>query len=133
MRAFYENFPFFCVFLSLLCGIVTTLIHEGKKARATTLAMLLVCAGLNAAVLAGTAVRGESFRYAMGAFPAPWGNELRGGPNEALLCTVFCLVMFFSLLGGGKDLEEDILPEPSQERRLYQPSASLLLKTALAS
>ena len=30
MRAFYENFPFFCVFLSLLCGIVTTLIHEGK-------------------------------------------------------------------------------------------------------
>ena len=129
MRAFYENFPFFCVFLSLLCGIVTTLIHEGKKARAATLAMLLVCAGLNAAVLAGTAVRGESFRYAMGAFPAPWGNELRGGPIEALLCTVFCLVMFFSLLGGGKDLEEDILPE---KQNLYYIMMDLLAASLFA-
>ena len=111
MRAFYENFPFFCIFLSLLCGILTTLIRDGKKARLLTLGMLLLCGGMNAAVLVGTAVRGESFRYAMGAFPAPWGNELRAGPIEALLCTVFCFVILFSLMGGGKDLKEDILPE----------------------
>ena len=111
MHLFYENFPFFCIFIALLCGILTTLIRKGKTARMLTLLMLVVCAGLNAAVLVGTVAHNESFRYAMGAFPAPWGNELRGGPVESLLCTVFCLVILFSLLGGGKDLEEDILPE----------------------
>ena len=111
MRLFYENFPFFSVFLALLCGIVTTLIHDGRKARTLTLALLGVCACLHAAVLAGTAASGSFFRYAMGAFPAPWGNELRSGPAESLLCAVFCLVMLFSLMGGRQDLEEDILPE----------------------
>ena len=77
MRVFYENFPFFCIFLALLCGILTTLIRTGKKARKLTLLMLLVCGAMNAAVLLGTAGRGAYFRYAMGAFPAPWGNELR--------------------------------------------------------
>ena len=98
MRPVYENFPFIVIFLALLCGILTTLIRDGKKARGLTLLMLAVCAGLNAAVLVGTALRGESFRYAMGAFPAPWGNELRSGPAESLLCTVFCLVMLCSAL-----------------------------------
>ena len=129
MRPVYENFPFFCIFLALLCGIVTTLIHDGRKARLVTLIMLLVSAGLNAAVLTGTAVHGESFRYAMGAFPAPWGNELRAGPVEGLLCTVFCLVMFFSLLGGGRDLEDDILPE---KQNLYYVMMDLLAASLFA-
>ena len=129
MRAVYENFPFFCIFLALLGGILTTLIRDGKKARGLTLVMLGVCAGMNAAVLAGTAARGESFRYAMGAFPAPWGNELRAGPAEALLCTVFCLVMLFSLLGGGRDLEEDILPG---KQNLYYIMMDLLAASLFA-
>ena len=129
MRAFYENYPFFCIFLALLCGILTTLIRDGKKARGLTLAMLLVCCGMNAAVLAGTAARGESFRYAMGAFPAPWGNELRAGPIESLLCTVFCMVIAFSLLGGGRDLEEDILPE---KQNLYYIMMDLLAASLFA-
>ncbi len=129
MRDFYENFPFFCIFLALLCGILTTLIRDGKKARKLTLLMLLVCGGLNTAVLIGTASRGESFRYAMGAFPAPWGNELRAGPIEALLCTVFCLVIAFSLLGGGRDLEEDILPE---KQNLYYIMMDLLAASLFA-
>ena len=111
MRMFYENFPFFCVFLGLLCGVLTTLIHDGKKARNLTLAMLILCAILNGAVFVGTAAAGRNFTYTMGAFPAPWGNELRSGPIEALMCTVFCLVMVFSLMGGRKDLQEDVLPE----------------------
>jgi len=129
MRMFYENFPFFCVFLALLAGVLTTLIRDGKKARGLTLAMLLLTAVLNAAVLIGTAARGESFRYAMGAFPAPWGNELRAGPAESLLCTVFCLVIYFSLLGGGKDLEEDILPE---KQSLYYIMMDLLAASLFA-
>ena len=83
MRMFYENFPFFCVFLALLSGILTTLIRNGKKARAVTLAMLLCAAVLNGAVFLETSLRNVNFSYAMGAFPAPWGNELRAGPVES--------------------------------------------------
>ena len=111
MRLFYENFPFFAIFIGLLAGVITTLIHDGKKARAMTMATLALCAVLNGAVLVGTAMAGRNFTYTMGAFPAPWGNELRSGPIEALLSTVFCLVMLFSLMGGKADLEEDVLPE----------------------
>ena len=111
MRLFYENFPFFCVFLGLLSGVLTTLIRDGRKARAVTLSMLALCAVLNGVVFVETSLRGESFTYAMGAFPAPWGNELRSSPIESLLATVFCLVMGLSLLGGGRDLDAEILPE----------------------
>ena len=129
MRIFYENFPFFCVFLALLSGILTTLIRDGKKARAVTLAMLLCAAVLNGAVFLETSLRNVNFTYAMGAFPAPWGNELRAGPVESMLCTVFCLVMLFSLMGGGKDLEEDILPE---KQNLYYIMMDLLAASLFA-
>ena len=129
MRMFYENFPFFCVFLALLSGILTTLIRDGKKARAVTLAMLLCAAVLNGAVFLETSLRNVNFTYAMGAFPAPWGNELRAGPVESMLCTVFCLVMLFSLMGGGKDLEEDILPE---KQNLYYIMMDLLAASLFA-
>ncbi|MBR2562977.1 MAG: sodium:proton antiporter [Eubacterium sp.] len=111
MRPLYENFPFFCVFIALIGGILTTLIHDGRKARRLTMAILTVCAVLCGVLCAATAARGESITYTMGAFPAPWGNELRSGPAESLLACVFCLVMLFSLLGAGEDLKEDILPE----------------------
>ena len=129
MRMFYENFPFFCVFLALQSGILTTLIRDGKKARAVTLAMLLCGAVLNGAVFLETSLRNVNFSYAMGAFPAPWGNELRAGPVESMLCTVFCLVMLFSLMGGGKDLEEDILPE---KQNLYYIMMDLLAASLFA-
>lgn len=129
MRLFYENFPFFCVFLGLLCGIVTTLIRDGKKARYLTLLMLAVCAVLSGVVFAETARAGRCFSYSMGAFPAPWGNELRSGPIEALLSMVFCLVMIFSLLGGKADLEEDILPE---KQNLYYIMMDLLAASLFA-
>ncbi len=129
MRPFYENFPFFCIFISLLCGILTTLIHDGKKARMTTLVMLFVCAALNGTVFLETAIRGVNFTYTMGAFPAPWGNELRSGPIEAVLAMVFCLVLAFSLMGGKKDLEIDILPE---KQNLYYIMMDLLAGSLFA-
>ena len=111
MRPFYENFPFFCVFIALLAGILTTFIRDGRKARFFTCTILLVLAGLNGIVFAETAIHNKAFTYTMGQFPAPWGNELRAGPAEALLATVFSLVIFFSLMGGKADLEADLLPE----------------------
>ena len=54
---------------------------------------------------------GESFTYQMGHFPAPWGNELKAGPLEALLAVCFSLVMLLSMMGGAEDLRRDIQPE----------------------
>jgi multicomponent Na+:H+ antiporter subunit D len=54
---------------------------------------------------------GESFIYVMGHFPAPWGNELKAGPLEALLAVSFSLVMVLSMTGGAVDFRRDILPE----------------------
>ncbi len=129
MRPFYENFPFFCIFLTMLCGIITTLIHDGKKARYVTIISLFLCAAMNATVFIMTAVKGVNFTYTMGAFPAPWGNELRSGPIEALLATVFCLVINFSLMGGKKDLELDVLPE---KKNMYYIMMDLLAASLFA-
>ena len=128
MRPFYENFPFFCIFLALLTGVFTTLAEKGRAARHLCLSMLAAAGVLNAAVLANT-VRAGSFTYTMGAFPAPWGNELRGGPVESLLAVVFCAVMLLSLLAGGQDIESDILPE---KQNLYYIMMDLLAASLFA-
>ena len=44
----------------------------------------------------------------LGHFPAPWGNELKAGPLEALLALCFSLVMFLSMTGGAEDLRRDL-------------------------
>ncbi|MEA4932634.1 MAG: proton-conducting transporter membrane subunit, partial [Lawsonibacter sp.] len=51
---------------------------------------------------------GQSFTYMMGHFPAPWGNELRAGPLEALFALTFSLVTFLSMTGGAVDVRRDI-------------------------
>ena len=111
MHLYYENFLFISIFVALLCGIITTLIEDGNKSRRLTLCMLAVCAVLNGIVFINTAIKGEYFTYAMGQFPAPWGNEVRSGPIESLLATVFCIVIGMSVMGGSRDLKADILPE----------------------
>ena len=47
----------------------------------------------------------------MGHIPAPWGNELRAGPLEALLALTFSVVMLLSLSGGAEDLRRDVRPD----------------------
>ena len=72
---------------------------------------------------------GTSYTYMMGHFPAPWGNELRAGPLEALLATLFCLVMALSILGGLRDIYNDIRPK---KQYLYFLMLNLLLSSLLA-
>ena len=129
MRPLFENFPFFSIFLALVGGILTTLIRDGRKARFLTFVILTVCAVLCGIVCAETAITGESFTYTMGAFPAPWGNELRSGPAESLLACIFCLVILFSLMAAGQDLKEDILPE---KQNMYYIMMDLLAASLLA-
>lgn len=72
---------------------------------------------------------GESYTYSMGHYGAPFGNELKSGPIEALLSIVFCFVMFFSIMGGRKHIEEDI---KGRKQNLYYVSVIFLLCSMIA-
>ena len=114
MRPFVENFPFFSIFLALLAGIVTATIRSGRITYRITVAVCAASAVLNACVLWYTFQGDLSFTYTMGRFLAPYGNAIKCGPLQALLSTVFSLVMAAALAGGKRDLFQDVLPEQQQ-------------------
>ncbi len=129
MRPFYENIPFFVIFLSLFAGILTTAVHSGKTALRINLIVTAINGILNGILLFKTATNEVSFTYTMGAFPAPWGNELHAGPLESLLATTFCVVLFLSVLGGRNAIFADILPK---KQNLYFIMLNMLLASLFA-
>ena len=129
MRPFYENLPFFTIFLPLLCGVASAAIRDGKKAYRLTLISAAAVAVLSAALLYFVYTQDVSFTYTMGRFAAPYGNAVKAGPWQALLCTMFAVVMGLSLLGGGHSLFHDILPE---KQGLYFVMANMTLAGLLA-
>ena len=96
---FVQNFPFFCIMLTLVCAVVTSVL-KGRQARWLTMGMITAVTAMTAAVLVYTLTTGDSYAYMMGHFPAPWGNEIRIGTVEALMMMVFCFVTLFSFIGG---------------------------------
>jgi len=104
-----NHFPLFIILLPMVMSLVMGTLRSEKAARNITLFVQLVLTvlscGLLASVLSGPA---RSYTYSLGHFPAPWGNELRAGPFEALMACVFAAVMFFSILGGAADSAQDI-------------------------
>lgn len=108
---FTFNIPFFSLFLVLLSAIALPLVRRNGWALNLVRGVQLLVAVLSAVLMAQLWRAGESFTYMMGHFPAPWGNELKAGPLEALMALAFSLVMFLSLTGGAADLRRDIRPE----------------------
>jgi len=104
---FFVNFPLFSVVLSLMCSVVCSVI-PGKAARRLSLFLTAVSAVMSACVLALTVKTGESVTYMMGHYPHPWGNELHFGILEPLFVSVFSLVLMFCVIGGKKQLIEDL-------------------------
>lgn len=104
---FVMNVPFFSIMLCMISGVTASMLPP-KVAKWWTVALSAVVAALNAWLLSYLLQTGESFTYMMGHFPAPWGNELRGGILEALLAVVFSLVMLLSTLGGMSKLESQV-------------------------
>ena len=93
------------------------------------LAGQLAVAVLSAVLLVELMRTGESFTYMMGHFPAPWGNELKAGPLEALLALAFSVVMLLSLIGGAEDIRRDI---PAERQGSYCLLMQLLYAALLA-
>lgn len=108
---FAFNIPFFSLFLILLSAIALPLVRRDGWALKLICGVQLLVAVLSAVLLVQLWRTGESFTYMMGHFPAPWGNELKAGPLEALMALTFSLVMFLSMIGGAVDLRRDIRPE----------------------
>lgn len=125
---FFRNFPFFCIVLTMMCGVISSVL-KGKAARLVSFFVIGADGVMSACVLAYTLRLGDSFVYQMGHFPAPWGNEIRAGVLEALFAVFFCLIMFLSLLGGLKNLEKDV---EEGKKNLYFVMVDLMLASLLA-
>ena len=113
----------------MISGIVTPLLKNGRWAYRLSLFASGAGVLLSGVLLGRIGPANESFSFMMGHFPAPWGNELSVGPLEAVLATAVCLVMMMALLGGSRDIFEDVLPE---KQKLYFIMMDEILAALLA-
>ena len=106
-----HNLPFFSIFLAMLGGILTALISDKRKALKLNQFIVLVVFTMSLILLINLYQNQETFTFMMGHFPAPWGNELRAGPLEALMTTFFSFIMFITISAGKKEIFEDIVED----------------------
>lgn len=129
MLPIYYNIPFVCIFLCMIGAITMPLQKNERTSLWTTVGICLTVCALCGALCGILYVRGESFVYKMGHFPAPWGNELFVGPLEALLTSLFALVMAMSIIGGRRTLNEDVL---APKQPFYFTMLCMILSSLLA-
>ena len=123
-----QNFPFAAIMLCLAGGVTCVVLRpRGAAALGTGLSAALTV--MMAFVLHATISSGESYNYLMGHFPAPWGNEIRIGPLEALMALAFCLVMTVILAAGMPHIRKDVEPE---KIRFYFAVICLMTASLLA-
>ena len=123
-----RNIPFFSIMLAMFSGPVCSVL-PGRIARAVNAAVITLIMGMSAVLLHVLNIRGESFVYMMGHFPAPWGNEIRAGVLEAGMAMFFCMVMLLSVLGGIKKLFDEVV---ESKHNLYYVLVGLMLSSLLA-
>lgn len=124
-----HNIPFFSIFLAMFCGIITPLCKTGKMARRIHGTMVFIIAIMSVILLVNVTQNSETFTFMMGHFPAPWGNELRVGPLEALMATLFSVVMFLTVTGGANFIYMEVVPE---KQNLYFIMLNALFGAMLA-
>ena len=104
---FVQNVPFFSIMLCMVCGVTSAMI-SGKAAKWLTVVLSAAVAALNLWLTMDLWFDHRSFTYMMGHFPAPWGNELRGGLVESTLAVCFSVIMMLSVLGGMRKMTEQV-------------------------
>lgn len=127
MSDFVRNFPLFMIILCLLSGTSSTMLKK-EAARVVNLAVITTV-GIMSAVVCYYCYLNGSFTYMMGHFPAPWGNEVRGGVLEGLMGCFFCIIMLLSMLGGHKKLYDEV---ELTKHNLYYVLVNLLLCSLIA-
>lgn len=127
--AFVQNVPFFSIMLSMFSGIISAVL-PGKWARRLNTLVITVIALMSAWLLWFIISSGiGSYTYMMGHFPAPWGNEIRAGVLEAGMALFICVIMLISLLGGKKQLNDEV---EHSKHNIYFILCDLLLSSLLA-
>ena len=126
--SFVQNFPFFCILLSLFAGPVSSVL-SGKMAKRVNL-FVLCLVGIMSLVTFGFVISaGAPYVYTMGHFSAPWGNEIRVGVLEAGMAAFFCVVMLLCMISGERERREEI---PESKQNLYYVMVNLLLCSLIA-
>ena len=120
--SFIRNFPFISIVFSLFSAVICSLL-PGKAAKRLTTAAESLLVLLSAATLYYALHKDCAEVYWMGHFGAPWGNEIRFGPLEALTALVFSLVLLFSVAGGARYIARDIFP---RKQNLYYVLINLM-------
>ena len=125
---FVANFPFFCILITMASGFISSVL-KGKNAYRLNIFAVSACLVMSLCLLAYMVANPQPITYRMGHFPAPWGNEIRFGPLEALMATVFCFVMLVSLISGKRDIFDDV---KQGKLNLFYIMIDLLLSSLLA-
>ena len=123
-----RNFPFFAILLAMVSGPISSVL-PGRHARRVSFLVVIASGLLSVCTLVYVLYTGEAFTYQMGAFPAPFGNEIRAGVLEAMTATFFCLIMLLSLVGGYRFTAVDIAED---RENLFYILINLLLASLLA-
>jgi len=122
------NFPAVSIFLCMFCAIASSAL-PGRYARRLSLLLLCTVSVLSLCVLGYTIRTQESFVFLMGRWPAPWGNEIRGGILEGLFAVLFSVIMLLSIVGGINHIRDDIDPK---KWNLYFIMVDLMMASLLA-
>uniref|UniRef100_UPI004057AA59 complex I subunit 5 family protein n=1 Tax=Agathobacter sp. TaxID=2021311 RepID=UPI004057AA59 len=126
---FVQNVPLMSIMLSMLAGIVSSVL-SGQMARRIN-AVMITIVGILSGWLLLFLIQSDigSYTYMMGHFPAPWGNEVRAGVLEAGMAFFFCIIMLLSLFGGRHKLDMEV---EHTKHNIYYILADLLLGSILA-
>ena len=103
----WQSIPLASILLPL-AGAALASVLPARAARRWTVLLLCLVTGGSCLLLVRTLPGSTAFTYPMGHFGAPWGNELRAGPLEAMMALLFSGISLLSLLGGVRRLQEDI-------------------------
>ena len=125
---FIQNFPFFSILLSLGSGVLTSIMSK-KAARIWNTFVLIAVSAMSAVLFFYMLVVKTPVVFMMGHFPAPWGNEIRAGVLEAGMALFFCIIMFLSMKGGEKHIDEEV---EETKINLFYIMINLLLSSLLA-
>jgi len=108
---FAWNLPYLSVFLTMVTAILLSVIPGAKRAYWITVCVSAAVTVMSLCFLSFIVRADTSYAFTMGKFPAPFGNEIKFGPLQGLLASVFAAVMCLSLLGGRAELFEDVDPK----------------------
>ena len=103
----WQSIPFASILLPLAGAAIASVLPAKAARRWAALLLGLIAAG-SCSLLIRVLPDAAAYTYPMGHYSAPWGNELRAGPLEALLALVFSGVSLLALWGGSRQLQEDI-------------------------